>query len=272
MYYYVKNIQGDIVKIIDENGTEVAGYVYDAWGNTLTTTGDTTLGSLNPLRYRGYVYDTDTGLYYLQSRYYDPFTGRFLNADDTYVLQLSDSEILSTNLYTYCGNNPINNTDPEGNWGLPTPAKLIAAALIGGLIGAACEAIIQIMLEHKSLKTLKWGSIAIEFVSGALTGVLIACNFPASLTNLGRGVINMLTSLAHSIKKGSFKSISGAFKAIGSAILSGIITIVIGSIRTTRGKTLNYTTVKNMIKKIGLNRVARGGFRFGIGWFTIKFA
>jgi uncharacterized protein RhaS with RHS repeats len=75
MYYYVKNLQGDIVKIIDENGTEVTGYVYDAWGNTLTTTGDTTLGSLNPLRYRGYVYDTDTGLYYLQYRYYDPISG-----------------------------------------------------------------------------------------------------------------------------------------------------------------------------------------------------
>ena len=68
MYYYVKNLQGDVVKIIDYLGTEVASYVYDAWGNIQSETGELNIRRLNPFRYRGYVYDEETGLYYLQSR------------------------------------------------------------------------------------------------------------------------------------------------------------------------------------------------------------
>ena len=70
MYYYIKNLQGDIVKIIDYLGTEIANYVYDAWGNIQSVTGNQNIITLNPFRYRGYVYDNETGLYYLQSRYY----------------------------------------------------------------------------------------------------------------------------------------------------------------------------------------------------------
>lgn len=80
MYYYVKNLQGDVVKIINQSGTVCASYVYDAWGNIKSESGEPILRELNPFRYRSYVYDTESGLYYLQSRYYDPFTGR-LQAD-----------------------------------------------------------------------------------------------------------------------------------------------------------------------------------------------
>ena len=82
-YFYVKNAQGDVTGMVNASGTRVVTYTYDAWGNPLTTTGSlaTTLGAANPLRYRGYVYDTETGLYYLQSRYYNPGWGRFINAD-----------------------------------------------------------------------------------------------------------------------------------------------------------------------------------------------
>ena len=82
-YYYVTNLQGDVTSIVNEEGEWVATYVYDAWGKIVTCWGDlsATLGALNPLRYRGYVYDSETGLYYLQSRYYDPELGRFINAD-----------------------------------------------------------------------------------------------------------------------------------------------------------------------------------------------
>ncbi len=80
MFYYVKNLQGDIVKILDEDGNEKASYVYNAWGDILSQSEDE-LSSINPLRYRGYVYDEDTTMYYLQTRYYDPTTGRFINAD-----------------------------------------------------------------------------------------------------------------------------------------------------------------------------------------------
>ena len=98
MFYYVKNLQGDIVKILDEDGNEKANYVYNAWGNILSQSNDE-LSSINPLRYRGYVYDEDTAMYYLQTRYYDPFTGRFINADNTVFIGSSGTAI-GDNIFT----------------------------------------------------------------------------------------------------------------------------------------------------------------------------
>ena len=114
MFYYVKNLQGDIVKILDEDGNEKASYVYNAWGNILSQSEDE-LSSINPLRYRGYVYDEDTTMYYLQTRYYDPTTGRFINADDTAFISSSGTAI-GDNIYTYCENDPVNNVDYTGQW------------------------------------------------------------------------------------------------------------------------------------------------------------
>lgn len=114
MYYYIKNLQGDVVKIINQSGTECLSYVYDAWGNTKSASGNPILRELNPFRYRSYVYDEETGLYYLQSRYYDPFTGRFLNADIYCDTQTGSP--LSTNMFAYCENNAVNKIDPSGYW------------------------------------------------------------------------------------------------------------------------------------------------------------
>ena len=110
MSYYVKNLQGDIVKILDSNGGTVAGYYYDAWGTiTRKTVTNTTIDTLSPFRYRGYVYDTDTGLYYLQSRYYDPKTGRFINSD--FVIE---TNTLNNNIFAFCRNNSVNRVDKTG--------------------------------------------------------------------------------------------------------------------------------------------------------------
>ena len=113
LYYYITNIQGDVIAIVDTTGTPVVNYTYDAWGNILSATGTqaTAIGRYNPLRYRGYVYDTETGLYYLQSRYYNPKVGRFINADG-YVA--TGQGVLSNNMFAYCLNNPINNIDTTG--------------------------------------------------------------------------------------------------------------------------------------------------------------
>ena len=85
-YYYRKNLQGDIIAILNTSGTKVVEYTYNAWGEVLSITGSlvNTIGKINPFRYRGYYYDTETGFYYLQSRYYDPVVGRFLNADSVF--------------------------------------------------------------------------------------------------------------------------------------------------------------------------------------------
>ena len=113
MFYYVKNLLGDIVKILDKDGISYASYVYDSWGNILEEKGEPILRRLNPLRYRGYVYDEDTTLYYLQTRYYDPTTGRFINADDTAFIGSSGTAI-GDNIYTYCENDPVNKSDADG--------------------------------------------------------------------------------------------------------------------------------------------------------------
>ena len=119
MYYYIKNLQGDITKIVNHQGKVMVEYTYDAWGNILKEKSNVspsyaTVKEFNPFRYRGYVYDTDTGLYYLQSRYYDPKTGRFINADDTAYVDTNSGTPLSTNMFAYCENNHINSIDVNG--------------------------------------------------------------------------------------------------------------------------------------------------------------
>ena len=141
IYYYVTNLQGDVIALLDQQTRAVAEYAYDAWGNPLGTVPTTGIGALNPLRYRGYVWDAETELYYLQSRYYDPEVGRFINADN----QLSTDDITGLNLFAYCGNNPVNRSDPTGeawiHWlaGAAIVAVCAAATVItcGGFAAAA---------------------------------------------------------------------------------------------------------------------------------------
>ena len=118
-YYYIKNAQNDVIGIINAAGTIVAQYSYDAWGKVLSINNYTTsnIGDLNPIRYRGYYYDTETGLYYVSSRYYDPEVGRFINADDIGYLG-ADGSLTGYNLFAYCGNNPVMGYDPTGTFDL----------------------------------------------------------------------------------------------------------------------------------------------------------
>ena len=111
-YAYVKSLQGDIVAILDENGNMVVSYGYDAWGAPLWCTGELaeTLGKVQPFRYRGYVFDEETGLYYLRSRYYNPQWGRFANADAL----IGAGKLLSHNLFAYCSNCSVCYTDASG--------------------------------------------------------------------------------------------------------------------------------------------------------------
>ena len=109
-YLYTRNLQGDIIAITDTaTETVVATYTYDSWGNVLTATG--TMAEVNPFRYRGYYYDAETSLYYLQSRYYDAEVGRFINAD-AYVS--TGQGMIGNNMYAYCGNGPVNRIDITG--------------------------------------------------------------------------------------------------------------------------------------------------------------
>ena len=127
LYYYVLNAQGDVVRIVNSSRSTVASYTYDPWGKIISSSG--TLADINPLRYRGYYYDSETGFYYLQSRYYDPEIGRFINADS--YASTDATGLLSTNMFAYCENDPVNRSDPSGEL-----FGTISGLIVGGLTGA----------------------------------------------------------------------------------------------------------------------------------------
>jgi RHS repeat-associated protein len=124
-YFYIRNLQGDVVGIYDAAGAVVATYAYDAWGKILDIREFSvyTIGRLNPIRYRGYYYDTETGYYYCQSRYYNPEWCRWISAD---VYMDTGDGIMGTNMYAYCQGDPVNFGDPSGH------AAGEAAALAAG--------------------------------------------------------------------------------------------------------------------------------------------
>ena len=122
-YYYFRNAQNDIIGIINSSGSVVANYTYDSWGNHIAITDGSGndisantnhVANINPFRYRGYYYDSETGLYYVSSRYYDSEIGRWINADGAYDTNIG---VLGYNMYTYCLNNPVNMYDPDGRCG-----------------------------------------------------------------------------------------------------------------------------------------------------------
>ena len=171
-YLYRKNAQGDVTHILDNTGMVVAKYIYDAWGNhaivdasgSNVTSG---IGVLNPFRYRGYFYDEETDLYYLQTRYYDPELGRFISQDD--VSYLAPDSINGLNLYAYCGNNPVMNVDPTGCFGI---LALLAIGLSAFLIGGAGQ-FISNAAAGKTGSELWRGVLGAAF--GATVNALLLC-------------------------------------------------------------------------------------------------
>ena len=145
-YALLKNAQGDVIGLADSSGSIVALYSYDSWGNIISITdgsgndvsnNPTHIANINPIRYRGYYYDTETGFYYLRSRYYDPETCRFINADGEIA---SIGSIQGNNLFQYCFNNPVNLSDSTGHW--PNWGKLFSGASLvaTGIIALATVA------------------------------------------------------------------------------------------------------------------------------------
>lgn len=152
IYYYVFNLQGDIVGIVDDYGSLHVAYFYDAWGNIIHTYGESvdTIGEMNPFRYRGYYYDEETGLYYVGSRYYNPVVGRFINAD---AIMGVNKDLSTYNLFAYCGNNPVNRCDVSGtSWEIVISGTLHLGndlAIAVGIDTAAIGAFFLMMKKDK---------------------------------------------------------------------------------------------------------------------------
>ena len=171
-YYYVKNMQDDVLAIVDASNNVVGSYTYDAWGKVLSATGE--IAQINPIRYRSYYYDAETGLYYLNSRYYDPEIGRFVNADNQ--LAGVGGEICGYNMFAYGLNNPVNMSDKSGAWpkwatvALGVVAAVAAVALTVATLGAAAPAAICTM----TAIGMKVGlSCAVAYTAATVTAVAV---------------------------------------------------------------------------------------------------
>lgn len=176
-YFYLKNAQGDVVGLVDSSGTQVVAYTYDAWGNILSTTGSMagSLGYTNPFRYRGYFYDTETGLYYLDSRYYNPQSGRFISADNESLVTTSpESAAGDKNQFAYCDNNPVVRVDDGGQcW------HVVISAVINAGVSAALEVVGQTVGMIQSGETIaldnyNWTKVIISAGSGFVSGLVSA--------------------------------------------------------------------------------------------------
>ena len=168
MYYYMTDAQGNVIGIVDRNGNVVVQYWYDAWGNHkvvsangTTITSSTHIGNVNPFRYRGYYYDTETGLYFLQTRYYDPEVGRFLNRDS---VQYADPQTFGgLDLYAYCLNNPVEYVDPTG--------EMVLSLLFSALVGLTAAAVSSIVAQKLTGGEVDWRQVGISALFGAVSSI-----------------------------------------------------------------------------------------------------
>ena len=178
-YWFEKNMLGDIVAVYNSSGTKILSYKYDAWGNfTSTTHAADSIGgaSKNPFRYRGYYYDSETGFYYVSSRYYDPEIGRFINADS----QLNQKDgILGYNMFAYCHNNPIMYSDPTGH------SITLACIIIGAVIGAVAGGCAGAYVSKKQTGKVNGWAVAAGAVGGGVVGGLVGWGVGAAITAVG---------------------------------------------------------------------------------------
>ncbi|MGN1371986.1 MAG: RHS repeat domain-containing protein [Candidatus Coprovivens sp.] len=165
-YYYHKNVFGDIIGIINSNYEEIVTYEYDSWGaiSNITDNSGINLGTINPFRYRSYYYDEETKLYYLNSRYYNPEWGRFINGD----IILGGNELISNNIFSYCENVFIDKIDSKGNFALPAIAIKVG---IKALIGAAVNGLSQIVANGINGRP-KFENVGKAMAVGALSGAV----------------------------------------------------------------------------------------------------
>lgn len=252
IYYYIKNMQEDIIGITDSNYNLLCSYEYNSWGklisikdnnNTIIT--DTShIGYINPFRYRSYYYDNETKLYYLNSRYYNPEWGRFISAD---IYIDTEQDVNSSNMYAYTGNNPTSRIDVEGEFWFQ-----IAGALIGGAISA-----LSTMLTSSASGTDYWKEVGASALGGAFSGLIATT--PLGFTVGGTILSNYGSSFIESTISGnSLKEIevdtavNGTIGMATGKFADKIVPLNKGWIRPTKIKT-SFTG--NYTKKIAKNTI-----------------
>ena len=212
MYFYRKNLFGDILGILDSHGTELVKYEYNSWGKLLNLTDYSSngLGRRNPFRFKGYYYDKKLGMYYLNSRYYDPEVGRFISPDTTDILEVQD-DLYDKNLYAYCDNNPVMRIDSSGAvWHLAVGAvvsvaiQFVADVGIGLATGSSFGEVIS------SLSLVDYAAAAIsKQVINATKSVRKQAMYKAKVTGIKQ---NITKSTGKTVLAGIVSNVSNFFR------------------------------------------------------------
>lgn len=207
-YYYVTNLQGDVVRLVNSSGTTVASYTYNGWGEVLSVDSNSSdnIANINPIRYRGYYYDNETGWYYLQSRYYDPQVKRFVSADDATLPLDDEGDLKNKNLYRYCHNNPVNFADSEGN---------IAVWLVEETIGAVVSVAAEAITRFASGDQIVVKDLLICGATGFVGGVFSGPTGVEKAVRLAVGIGSQTPSIIEGVK--DFKQGNGCQKLLETA-------------------------------------------------------
>jgi len=273
-YYFRKNILGDIVAIYDMNGNWVGGYTYDAWGNTTILEGSDCILLWNPFRWRGYYQDQETGFYYLQSRYYDPATGRFINADEPTMLLTESAMAMGANLFMYCYNNPVMFTDPSG-YGITLGVAILIGFIVGAVVGAASSTISQV-IEYGWSDINGW-QVLLDGIIGGISGALSMTGFGIVGQMIGGVVLGLASYVVDGVIRGkdptflgiiSSMALGGLFGAMGGDGLfhnakgrmvkgtaSKLVSATMRSALTTGGISIAFTSINRV-----MNLITDGGW------------
>lgn len=257
-YYYKKNFLGDILGLYNSSKQLVARYVYDTWGNHKVlnpngteNTSATFIGNINPFRYRSYYFDTETGFYYLQSRYYDPQVGRFLNMDS--IENLDESTVNGINLYSYCCNDPVNTSDPDGTW-----LHILIGAAVGAVAGVVGQAISDVVTSivtgEKTVSSFQ--SYLGAAVGGAVGGAVGAAigNVTAARVaeNAVSGFVSTATSMTFNNMAGNTDYTLG--EVLGNSLFDSAVSMGLGETvkikKVTKGRGNMSATYRAGLTKI----------------------
>ena len=236
-------------------GTKLLSYTYDAWGNC-TVTGSTTTGAqYNPFRYRGYYYDSELGVYYLNSRYYDANLGRFVNADDVSIITSTPVGLFDKNLYAYCDNNPIARIDSDGDaWHILIGAAVgVASAVVGQVISDVVTTVLSGELYYSS-----WETYAGAAIGGAVGGALFAATGNSSLASAtSAGLSTASTMFLENVSGSGNHSVQ---EILSTSAQTMAMDYIAGGVLTTP-KAKNITSGRNSYKSVyesGLKKIKNG--------------
>ncbi len=214
------------------------------------------LAILNPFRYRSYYYDSETNLYYLNSRYYDPELGRFINADDISVLDISRSELNGLNLYCYCLNNPVNDFDASG--------YLLMTLLIGALIGAVISFAASVITQGttKGFKNINWGVVALDTLIGGLLGAVSASPIGIIGQMAIGGFLSVTQYVGGQLIQGEQITTGGVLLSFGLGVLFGASDgLLTGKMP---GTNIDKTIFVKEIESQTVEKITRQGLKSGL--------